>query len=108
METALTEAGEQALRAIVTKGLNGEAFLVHSRELSIEVNSGAVETLKQATQTGVGIRVFDGKRMGFAYTTQLQKSAIDRLVSEASRMAAFSSPDDYYGLPDGRQIYQTM
>lgn len=108
METTLTEAGEQSLRAIVTKGLNGEAFLVHSRELSIEVNSGAVETLKQATQTGVGIRVFDGKRMGFAYTTQLQKSAIDRLVSEASRMAAFSSPDDYYGLPDGRQIYQTM
>jgi len=71
VEATLRRAGEEALHNVRAAGLSGEAFLMHNRELSIEVSGGKTETLKEAEQTGLGVRVFNGRRMGFAYTTDL-------------------------------------
>ncbi|NLN87534.1 MAG: TldD/PmbA family protein [Syntrophomonadaceae bacterium] len=108
METVLRQAGEEALRHIRTSGRSGEAFLMHNRELSIEVSSGKVETLKEAEQTGLGIRVFAGGRVGFAYTTDLSGPAVVQTAQEATRITEFSFPDPYNGLPEGRQVYPAM
>lgn len=108
MEAALRKAGEEALHSIGTGGRSGEAFLMHKRELSIEVSGGKIETLKEAEQTGLGVRVFNGRRVGFAYTTDLTGSAVAQTAQEAGRLAEFSSADEFNGLPEGRRVYPGM
>ena len=108
MEATLRRAGEEALHNVRAAGLSGEAFLMHNRELSIEVSGGKTETLKEAEQTGLGVRVFNGRRMGFAYTTDLSGPSVVEAVREAARIAEFSSADEFNGLPEGRRVYPGM
>ena len=108
MEATLRKAGQEALHSIRTGGRSGEAFLMHNRELSIEVSGGKIETLKEAEQTGLGVRVFAGRRVGFAYTTDLTGAAVAQTAREAARIAEFSSADEFNGLPEGRWVYPGM
>lgn len=108
MQAALQQAGDQALEAMRARGLTGDAFLMHGRELSIEVSGGMIQTLKEAEQSGAGIRVFKAGRVGFSYTTGIDKQDIERVVLEASRMADFSFPDESNGLPPGGREYPRM
>ena len=48
-----------------------EVFYSSSKELTIEVRNGQVDTLKNSRQHGIGIRVLVGNRLGYAYTTDL-------------------------------------
>ncbi|MEQ8201831.1 MAG: TldD/PmbA family protein [Syntrophomonadaceae bacterium] len=104
----MRKAGEAALHNIRASGRNGEAFLMHNRELSIEVSGGKIEALKEAEQTGLGIRVFNGRRVGFAYTTDLSDPAVAQTAQEAARIAEFSSADECNGLPEERREYPVM
>jgi len=52
-------------------GIDAEVFLLHNRELSIEVVEGQVDTLKEAEEIGLGLRVIKGNRLGFAFTSDL-------------------------------------
>jgi len=47
------------------------AFFDREEELSIEVRDGKVENLKIARDAGLGVRVIQGDRLGYAYTTDL-------------------------------------
>ncbi len=108
MKTVLQKAGEQSLGVLGARGLAGEAFLMHRRELSIEVSGGTVQSLKEAEQSGIGIRVYKGSRMGFSYTTGLDERNIEHVVLEASRMADFSFPDEFNSVPSEVQEYPLM
>ncbi|MHB1912953.1 MAG: PmbA/TldA family metallopeptidase, partial [Acidimicrobiales bacterium] len=80
-----------------------EAYVSHSRETSVRVYSGEVESLSSADSEGVGIRVIKDSRQGFAYAGSLDSSVIEETLAEARDNAGFATPDPYLGLaePDG-------
>ncbi len=100
MEQILRSAGEKTLDEASRSGVEAEAFLMHAKELSIEIVDGRVETLIQADETGLGIRVIKNGRTGFAFTSDLSDKAIKDAVHDAISISIFTTQDQYHILPD--------
>lgn len=99
MESYLRSIGEVALEEGQKKGVQVETYLLHDRELSIEVADAKVETLKQADETGMGIRVIKDGRLGFAFTSDLSLQAVKSSVQDAINISAYTAADEYNQLP---------
>lgn len=108
MKETLRKAGEITLNLVRKHGLEGEVFLLHDRELSIEVSSGQVETLKEAEQMGMGLRVFNSGRMGFAYSSDLSAEALEQVVRNAVSISAYTAADKFNRFPEGGLTYPVM
>lgn len=76
-----------------------EAFLIKSKDLTIDVSNGSVETLKLAEDRGLGVRVFRNCRIGFAYTSDLGQTAVDEIINQALANSDKTSPDEYNYMP---------
>ncbi|MDA8335314.1 MAG: TldD/PmbA family protein [Peptococcaceae bacterium] len=84
---------------LVEAGAQGEAYLQRRRRLNIEVREGRVETLQQAGDHGLGLRVINDFRLGFAYTTDLSREGLARVAAQAHANAAAAAPDEYRRFP---------
>lgn len=73
-----------------------DAFIETGTHLEITVRKGKPETVERARFTGLGIRFFSKKRLGFSFATDLSSDAIDRAIDQARAFALSASPD-----PDG-------
>lgn len=95
------ELARHAVREAGKKGAHAaEAYILDSRSLQVEVVDQAVETLKFANDTGVGVRVVgkDG-RVGFAFATDIAPASLDATVGQAVANSRSTSPDRYNALP---------
>ncbi len=89
------ETVQQAIELARQAGAEqAEAFLSRVRVLTIEVGSGQVETIKQAEDMGVAVRVITAGRMGLAYATDLDAASLRRTAERAVEVARASDPDD--------------
>ncbi len=91
---------------VVERARPGEQLeVVVGRDVSTEVRAyeGAVESLTNAVSLGVGVRVIDGGRVGFASAGSHEPQLIDDALAAARDNAAFATPDDHVGVadPDG-------
>lgn len=86
--------------ALVEAGTQGEAYLQRRRKLNVEVREGRVETLQQAGDHGLGLRVIKDSRLGFAYTTDLSREGLTLVAAQATANAAATAPDEYRRLPE--------
>ncbi|PKM81286.1 MAG: TldD/PmbA family protein [Firmicutes bacterium HGW-Firmicutes-14] len=77
-----------------------EAFLIKSKDLTIDVREGRVETLKLAEDRGLGLRVFRKGRIGFAYTSDLSDTAIDEIIRQSLANSEKTSPDEFNIMPE--------
>jgi len=77
-----------------------EAYILHSKALSIEVNNQEVETLKLAEISGVGIKTILDGRLGFAYSSALDRSSLEEVVGQSLANAKETTPDEYNVLPE--------
>ncbi len=100
MEQILKSIGEKSLEEARHRGVEAEAFLMHAKELSIDIIDGQAETLKQADETGLGVRVIKNGRTGFAFTSDLSEQAVKNAVQDAISISVFTTPDEYQILPD--------
>jgi len=83
----------EVLALVEDGGAQGEAYLQRRRQLKIEVREGRVETLQQAGDHGLGLRVIKDSRPGFAYTTDLSREGLARVAREAVANAAAAAAD---------------
>lgn len=104
----LTKAAEKVMKAARVKGVEAEAFLLRQRELSIDVIDGQVETLKEAEELGLGIRVVKGGQLGFAYSSDLSDLAIREAVDDAVSISHYTAADEHNVLPRGAFSYPRM
>lgn len=101
MKEDLLAVAEMAVAEARRKDVTlAEAYAVRGYEVTAEVRHGKVETLKTACDQGLGIRVFDRQRAGFAFTTDLAREAVLTAVSRALANAAQTAPDEYCALPE--------
>ncbi len=80
-----------------------EVYVSRGVETDVRAYDGDVESLSSAASAGVGIRVVDGGRQGFAYAGSLDEDVIAQTLAEARDNARFATPDDHVRLavPDG-------
>jgi PmbA protein len=61
---------------------------------SVETKEGALEVVTARGERGLGVRVLDGQRIGFAHTSDLALPGIETCVDQARRMATITEPDE--------------
>ncbi|ADI01191.1 MAG TPA: TldD/PmbA family protein [Syntrophothermus lipocalidus] len=108
MRDELVKTGEQVVEMARQKGVEAEAFLFYNRELGIEVAQGTVETLAEAEELGIGVRVIKEGRVGFAYSTDLGPEALNQLLDRAVESSKFTASDENNSLPAGRYQYPEL
>ncbi|HEX2041436.1 MAG TPA: TldD/PmbA family protein [Acidimicrobiales bacterium] len=85
------------------EGEEVEAYVARSHHTEIKVFGGEVESLSSADTEGIGVRVVNRGRQGFAYAASLDEAALVETLAEARDNAAFATVDEFAGLacPDG-------
>lgn len=92
---------ERALDALRAESVDaGEVYLRDSTSGSVEVKDGAIENVLSHGERGIGVRVLDHRRAGFAYTSDLSRGGIDGCVVAAKQMSAVTEPDDDLRIQD--------
>jgi PmbA protein len=83
-----------------------EAYVGRWRETAIRVYEGEVEQLSVADSLGVGVRLVDDHRQGFACCGTFDRPAVRETIAEARDNAAFAERDACIGLPepDGQEL----
>lgn len=88
------EVVDRALEALRSGGVRtAEAFLREAQSGSVETKDGAIENVIARGERGIGVRVLDGQRIGFAHSSDLTVSGIEACVEQARRMATITEPD---------------
>lgn len=80
-----------------------EVIVERSVETEIRAYDAAVESLTQATQAGIGIRIVSSGKVGYAYAGSLTEPDLEATLAAARENVRYSSIDPFAGLaePDG-------
>jgi PmbA protein len=101
----LLDTCEHLVKLARKAGANeAEAYAERTREASVRVRDGEVEELQQASSKGIGLRVISGRRLGFAYGTDLSKDGLKKMAESAVALAKGAAKDKANGLPRGREL----
>jgi len=89
--------------ALAKPGEQIEAVVVNETDTEVRVFEGDVESFTSATSQGIGIRVINDQRQGFAWAGSLDPAVVESTLSEARDNATFGSIDTGLALtePDG-------
>lgn len=106
MEQELTrQFAVDVVRKAMKRGPSAVEFLLRERtEFSVGVRLGAVETLKESTDRGFGLRVLMDGRQASVSGSDFARDAVDSLIDQAIEMARATSPDDSAGLPEAGEF----
>ena len=96
MSERLTNAAvvDVALDALKATGATGEVFVREAQSGVVEIKEGAIEAVVARGERGIGVRVLDDQRLGFAYTSDLSALGIGACVDIARRMSALTERDE--------------
>ncbi|MBI5882578.1 MAG: TldD/PmbA family protein [Elusimicrobia bacterium] len=78
-------------------GVEAEVYLARGQERGIEMRNGALESIQSAASEGVGLRVLDQGRVGFASAGGVDKETIQGLFDRVSEQMPHLEPDDKAG-----------
>ncbi len=93
--------GEEILKK--GKGLGAEeveAYIERVKRFEVNVRKGEIEFLRQSIQKGMGLRIFNGKCLGFTYTSDLSNEAIEETIKKAIALTKITESKPWNGLPD--------
>jgi len=93
------QLADQAVSVLSGMKLEAEVYLEDNAITSVSVSGGRVESLEMKEERGAGIRVFDGGRVGFAYTADLGAGAVRSAASAAKAFAAHIDPEASNRIP---------
>jgi PmbA protein len=95
-----------ALRKAEKKGVGQvEAFILKSHICSVYVEGGSPRLADDEYETGLGLKLCLGKRVGFASGTVNREKSVEEIVNEAFSIAKTSEEDPYFkSLPSAEEI----
>jgi PmbA protein len=92
----LSATAAQAVEAALAAGAgDAEAYASRDSGREVRVHGGEVESLTAATQSGIGIRAWNGGRVGYAFGTDLSAAAVGAIATRAAEAAAVADPDEF-------------
>jgi PmbA protein len=105
----MSEAAQKAVSLATRSGADAaDALIITARDLSTSIRNGAPETIEQSEASGLGIRVFVGKRTATLSTSDLSNAAIERVVEQAIAIAKAAPEDPHVALADAALLAQTL
>lgn len=72
-----------------------EVFISTHKSLQIDILDGEVEALDSHSESGVGVRVLDQGKLGFAYTSELGADSIDDCLNKAIHNSKCTAPNEH-------------
>jgi PmbA protein len=97
------ELANQLVKKCLKKGADAaEVYIETSRNLTIDVRNGHIETVQEAADYGAGIRVFVKGKMAFASSNDFEEKSLDDAVSRAISFAKITTSDPNNVLTDNR------
>src|SRR5262245_3650342 len=101
-------AAQIAENALKRGATAAEVVIKQRTQLSVGVRLGDVETLKESTDQGLGLRVLMDGRQSSVSGSDLSDEAISSLIDDAIELAKLTSPDDTAGLPAPDEFATSM
>ncbi|MBX3061414.1 MAG: TldD/PmbA family protein [Anaerolineae bacterium] len=98
------ELAQRVSTAAAANGVEAEAIITHDTSTIIAVNKGEVDQLSQSSSRGLGVRVIDGGRTGYAYTSDFSDSSIEQTWRTALDLAKVATADEYRALPQPSSV----
>ena len=87
-------------RALKYGADEAEAYLENRRDFELSVRNGDVETVRQATTKGIGLRVFKENKPGFSYTSDFSEQSLEEFTKKTVQLSLVAEPEPWNGLPD--------
>jgi PmbA protein len=105
----LIDVAEMAVKRCESLGADeAEAFIQKQRGIEVVLERGEIQSERSKTRQGIGIRLIKDKKLGFSYTSVLDKATVERICRNALRLAETSlSNPDWVSLPLPRKVPQT-
>jgi len=96
-----------ALKKAEKKGIGQvEAFALQSHIRSVYIEGGSPRLADDKSETGLGLKLCLGKRIGFASGTLNKEKDVEEIVNEAFSIAKTSEEDPYFkSLPSAEEIH---
>ncbi len=78
-----------------------EIFIQHGFKRAIELKNNSVQGSQQQTTSGIGVRAYNGKKLGIASATLLSEKALEETVKSAIKLSKLApEDDDFHSLPE--------
>jgi PmbA protein len=81
-----------------------EVYLQVSRNLSVNILNGEIETIEEASSHGVGFRLFVDGKMGFSHCNDFSNNALDETIRRAVAFAQLTTADPNNVLPSDKEV----
>ncbi len=105
----MLDVAKKALEHAALTGVDqAETFALDTRSTRIRIYQQEVEELGSSTGTGVGIRVFMGDSVGYAYTSEISDDALAATARAAAENAEVTAGDKFMGLPRPAQTFPEL
>jgi len=94
--TELSATARRAVEAATDAGAtDAEAYVSREGGREVRVHAGEVESLTAATQSGVGVRAWNGHRVGYAYGTDFSEGGVAAVAARAAEAAGVADEDEH-------------
>lgn len=91
-------------KAADASGAEVEVLITEDKETQIRVEQGEVEQLSQSGSRGMGVRVIDGGKTGYAYTSDFSEESIAATWQAAVDLCRVATADEFRKLPEPQTI----
>ena len=99
--SSLIELAQEVVDSAMKSGATAaDSIIREGSEFNATVRCRELEQLKEAGSKAIGLRVFSGKRVASAYSSDFSSAGIERLISSALAAARVTSEDPAAGLPE--------
>jgi PmbA protein len=93
------------LKSILKKNVDqAEVYLSSTKTLKIDILNQKIESIDEITDKGCGIRVIKNQKLGFAFTSDLDVTALEDTIDRAIENAKNSEADENNVLPSDTVI----
>lgn len=110
MNKKINTSGKNLCRKVVNTAQNKhdvdevEVFYQCNKSMEIKIEKNDIQVPKSNEYEGIGIRVFNGKKIGFASTNLLNENSIKESIETAAKIASMVPEDENNILPEKKDI----
>jgi PmbA protein len=103
--TELSAVAHRAVEVATGGGASdAEAYVQRESGRTVRVHGGEVESLTAAVQSGIGVRAWIGRRVGYAYGTDLSEAGVAAIAGRAAEVAAVADEDEFAMPPQPAEL----
>ena len=99
------ELAQDLLKRAEKRGASmGDVLMAESDSVGVNVRLGEVQSISQACEKRLGLRLFFGHSVASTVTSDISETSLERLLDQTCVLAAATAQDEYSGLPDAAEL----